>query len=231
VSPAHVLAVVAILLGALAVRSTEIYTDRYQSLPVLDWLESRPPLADSAEVPGALDLARGLSRAMPQLIIGDDARTQMPVFGPPSSVQRIVGGVRDAARITLDSPVDSNARPVPVSARLDVIVFNRTLRADAWEQLMDAAMDIRDPDNGFSQVRIAGPDDPDTIWVAAPVQRQGGIATVVGRRGPVAFELQVSFAHPPDAETAEMVDLNARAELVARQAATDWTAWLTSQLA
>jgi hypothetical protein len=97
-SGVHLVIAVAMVLAALAVDATERYTSRYHSLPVVDWLESRPPLTDSADVPSAIDLARGVSRALPLLVIRNDARTQMPVFGPPSSVQRVVGGVRDAPR-------------------------------------------------------------------------------------------------------------------------------------
>ena len=49
----HVLGLMAILLAAVSVRATEVYTTRYQSLPVLDWVESRPPLAEAANVPTA----------------------------------------------------------------------------------------------------------------------------------------------------------------------------------
>jgi hypothetical protein len=227
----HLLIATAMVLMAVAVEATERYTSRYHSLPVIDWLESRPPLTDSADVPSAIDLARGLSRTMPLLTIRNDARTQMPVFGPPSSVQRVVGGVRDAARIDLGTPGSFPSGTVPITARLDVIVFDRTLRADAWTRLMGRAMDIRDPDSGLVQVRTAGPDEQDVVWVAAPGPAQSGISTVVGHRGAVAFELQVSF-HPAEAiDPAQLVDLNARAEVLARQAASGWSGWLTSQMA
>jgi hypothetical protein len=223
----HVLIGVAMVLAAVTVDATERYTSRYHSLPVLDWLESRPPLSDSAEVPTAIDLARGVTRALPLLVIRDDARTQMPLFGPPSSVQRIVGGVRDAARIDLGSPGTFAAGPTPITARLDVIVFDRSLRAQAWSELMGRATDIRDPDSGLPQVRVSGPDERDVVWLAAPGPAQNGVATVVGHRGPVAFELQVNVRQSAPADAAELVDLNARAEVLARQAAADWSAWAT----
>jgi hypothetical protein len=230
-SGVHLLIATAMVLAALAVEATERYTSRYHSLPVVDWLESRPPLTESADVPSAIDLARGVSRSLPLLVIRNDARTQMPVFGPPSTVQRVVGGVRDAARIDLGSPGTFPSGAVPIAARLDVIVFDRELRADAWTRLMGRAMDIRDPDSGLGQVRVAGPDEQDMVWVAAPGPAQSGIATVVGHRGAVAFELQVSF-HPRGAiDAAQLVDLNARAEVLARRAASGWSGWLNSQLA
>jgi hypothetical protein len=228
VSGLHLLAIVAILLAATTMRATEVYTDRYHSLPVLDWLESRPPLLDSANVPPAVDLARGASRALPLLEIRNDAQTQMPVFGPPSSVQRIVGGVRDAARITLVSPGTPPLSSPPIAARFDVIVFNRTLRATAWSQLMGRAMDIRDPDSGASQLHISGPDEGDAVWIAIPGTSQGGIATVVGQRGAVGFVMQVSYMGPRPANSAQLTDLSARAEVLARAATRDWTAWLAS---
>src|SRR5689334_18133526 len=102
------------LLCAFAVRGTELYTSRYQSLPVLDWLESRPPITESAQLPAASELARGLARTMPLLVIGDDVRPWTPVFGPPAAIQRTMGGVRDAARISLVSPGGVRTDPSPV---------------------------------------------------------------------------------------------------------------------
>ena len=227
----HVLAVVATLLVAATVRSTELYSFRYETLPMLDWLESRQPLAQATLVPPAVDLARGVARALPLLVIRDDARTQMPVFGPPSSIQRVMGGVRDAARISLGSPGDYPEGQVPITVRLDVIVFNRELRAADWCALFGRAMDIRDPDSGLDQVRVAGPDAQDMVWVAKPdaSRGQGGVSTVVGHRGPVGFELQVNLLHADDTNAAHLVDLTARAEDIARQAAGEWSAWALSQ--
>jgi hypothetical protein len=140
-----------------------------------------------------------------------------------------MGGVRDAYRIQLGSPGPFRSDEVPVRARLDVIVFNRALRADAWSQLMAVEMDIRDPETGVSQARIGGPDDVDGLWIGGPGGGDG-IATVVGNRGVVAFMLQVTYARLPGSEV-DPVDLSARAEVAARQTAQDWTAWLASQIA
>jgi hypothetical protein len=230
----RLIAIAALLLAAVAVRGTELYTSRYQSLPVLDWIESRPPLTESDRIPSAADHARGLARTMPQLVIADDARPWTPVFGPPAALQRTMGGVRDASRILLVSPGFESAR-APVQARLYVVVFDRTLRSSEWVALMGREMDIRDPDSGLSQERVTGPDSEDSVWVVSPRQT-GGISTVVGHRGPVAFDLQVTFgpppaALPPDATAArpEVVDLSARAEAAARQAAADYASWLATQ--
>jgi hypothetical protein len=231
-----VLATVAIMLCAVALRATELYATRYQRLPVMDWIESRPPLSESAALPAAADLARGLARTMPLLVIGDDVRPWTPVFGPPAYIQRSMGGVRDASRITLVSPGDFPADRVPVQARLYTIVFDRTLRAQEWVALMSREMDIRDPDSGLNQVRVSGPDETDGVWIVSP-QQTGGIATVVGHRGPVAFDLQVTFGPtpapvPPDAPVArpELVDLSARAESAARAAGADYGTWLEAHL-
>jgi hypothetical protein len=226
----HVLAVTAIVLAAVAVRATEAYATRYQSLPALDWVESRPPLAESADVPAAADLARGLSRALPLLVIRDDARPRLPAFGPPAVVQRTVPGVRDAARIELGSPGAYPPDQVPVGARLDVIVFSRALRAAAWSELMGREMDIRDPENGLQQVRMSGPDEPDGVWVIIP-KSGGGVATVVGHRAAVGFVLQVTYVHEAAADPATLADVTARAETTARQAAASWTAWAATQIA
>ena len=224
----HVLAVTAILLAAVAVRATEAYSTRYQSLPALDWVESRPPLVESATVPPATDLSRGLSRVLPLLVIRDDARPRLPAFGPPAVVQRTVPGVRDAARIELGSPGTYLPEQVPLRARLDVIVFNRTLRAAAWSELMGREMDIRDPENGLQQVRMSGPDEPDGVWVIIP-KSGGGVATVAGHRAAVGFVLLVSYLHAADADAATLADVTARAETTVRQAAAAWTAWLVAQ--
>ncbi len=227
----HVLALAAIALSAVAVRATEYYATRYQTLPAMDWLESRPPLVDSVDVPPAPDLARGLARTMPLLTIREDARPYLPVLGAPSGVQRTINGVRDASLIRLASPGTYPQDEIPVQARLVVIVFNRVLRATAWADLMSRTLDVRDPDSGIYQARVAGPEELDGLWVVQPRQR-GGIATVVGHRGAVGFLLQVTFYQPDTEEDrAERVDLTARAETIVRQAAVDWSGWLSQQLA
>jgi hypothetical protein len=226
----HALAICAIVLGGVSIRATEFYATRYQSLPVLDWVESRPPLAESAELPAAADLARGLARALPLLTIVDE-RTRTPTFGPPAAVQRTMGGVRDSARIELGSPgLHTPGDDVPIRARLDVTVFNRALRAAAWSELMGYEMDIRDPESGDIQVRVAGPDEADGVWLVAP-PRRGGVASVAGNRGAVGFMLQVTYARPGASAPADLGDLTARAESTARQAAADWTAWLARTVA
>ena len=233
----HILALAGLLLCFLAVRSTELYTSRFQSLPMLDWLESRPPLIDATKVPAAPDLARGLVRSMPLLVILDDTRPWLPVFGPPASIQRSMGGVRDASRIVLASPGSTDADHALIQMRLYAVVFNRTLRATEWTQLMGREMDIRDPDSGLTQTRTSGPDDVDSVWVVSPRQT-GGIATVVGHRGPVAFDLQVTLGprppvYPPEparVPSPDVIDLSARAEVLARQGAMNWSAWVEQQI-
>jgi hypothetical protein len=206
-------------------------------LPVLDWLESREPLTDAAEVPPAADLARGLLRTMPLMLIWDDARPWAPVFGPPAVIQRSMGGVRDASRIVLTSTAASPTDQGAIQVRLYTVVFSRTVRAAEWTDLMGREMDIRDPDSGMDQVRVSGPDERDTVWLVSPVQT-GGIATVIGHRGPVGFDLQLTFGPTPGVRpptsTAdvrpEVQELSARAEVAARSAAGDWADWVSEQI-
>ena len=147
----HILALMGIVLAAMAVRATEVYTTRYQSLPVLDWLESQPPLSESADLPAASDLARGLSRALPLLVISSDVRPILPVFGPPAVFQRTMGGVRDASHIELGSPGSFQTDQTPVQARLDVIrgVFQKFPMIPA----LKAAIAHHGGDAGWSTVR------------------------------------------------------------------------------
>jgi hypothetical protein len=225
----RVLMVVGLIFAALAFRATEHYTSLYQTLPVLDWLESRPPLAESNAVPPAVDLARGLLRTMPLLTIKNDARPLLPVFGPPAFAQRTVGGVRDATRLEVGTPGALRAQGDPISARLDLIVFHRAVRAAGWSELMAREMDVRDPHTGAQQVRVSGPDAADAVWLVAPPQ--GGVATISGHRQTVGYLLQVTFTRPDATEPQEQIDLNARAEVAARRIAADWTAWLERELA
>lgn len=227
----HVLALVAVILGAIAVRATEVYATRYQTLPALDWVESRAPLAEAQRVPAASELARGMQQFGPLLVVRDDARTFLPGFGPPPGLQRTVSGVRDASTIELGSPGEYLEDAVPITARLNVIVFNRVQRASAWSELWGHAMDVRDPQTGVFQVRLAGPDEPDVVWVPLPGTGRGGFATVAGHRGTIGFVLQVTFLPDPAADAGQLADLSARAETLARQMASDWSSWLDRQLA
>jgi hypothetical protein len=228
----QVLSLVALVLAALAFRSTEYYTTRYQTLPVLDWLESRAPLAESRTVPPAADLAHGLLRAMPLLVIRDDVRPLLPVFGPPAIVQRTVGGVRDAARLTLGAP-PLRGEEAPIAVRLDVIVFHRPVRAAAWSELMARELDVRDPHNGAPQVRVAGPEAQaaawEGVWLVAP-GHGGGVATVAGHRGVVGYTLQMTYARSPATRPEDQLDLSARADAAVRSAAHDWIGWLDNEL-
>jgi len=173
---------------------------------------------------------RGLLRTMPLLVVRDDVHPLLPVFQPPSFVQRTVGGVRDAARIELGSAGDyKQVSDVPVRALLEVIVFNRAVRANAWSELLEREMDVRDQHYGQPQVRVEGADTPDGVWLIAP-RAGGGIATVAGVRGPVGFELRVVYQRANASNPEDLIDLSARAEVTARQAAADWADWLQREL-
>ena len=225
-------AVVAIGLGLLALRACERYTSEYQTLPAVDWLESRPPLAESADVPSAFELARGAARVLPLLDIRDDARPYLPGLGPPSLSRRTIGGIRDAAVIQVGTPEPTHPR---LQVTLRVAVFYRAVRAAAWASLLDHEFDLRDPGTGTAQLRLTGADgeEPDRVWITHPGESPGGEATVIGARGPVVFQIQALAQRPGssgEVSQPEALDLSARAERVARQAATDWTAWLFPQL-
>ncbi|HYY89041.1 MAG TPA: hypothetical protein VFA49_09620, partial [Chloroflexota bacterium] len=56
----------------------------------------------------------------------------------------------------------------------------------------------------------------------------GGEATVVGVRGPVAFQVQ-ALAAANTIDLDELLDRSARAERLVRQVASDWIAWLEQQ--
>jgi hypothetical protein len=228
----RVLAVVSIGLGLLALRACERYTSEYQTLPAIDWLESRPPLAEAAGVPSAIDLARGAARVLPLLDIRDDARPYLPGLGPPSLSRRTIGGVRDAAVIQVGTPEAPRPR---LQVTLHVTVFNRAVRAAAWTGLLDHEFDLRDPGTGTAQLRLTGaePEEADRVWITHPGESPGGEATVVGARGPVVFAFQALAQRPGSSgeiSQAEALDLSARAESIARQAASDWTTWLLPQL-
>jgi hypothetical protein len=225
----HVLGLLAVVLGMLAVLATERYTARYQMLPALDWLESRPPLAEAGRLPPATDLARELVRAVPLLSIQDDARPVIPILGPPSPVQRNIGGIRDAATIVLGVPEVAAGETQPVHVNMEVIVFNRSLRAAAYSELMARVMDVRDPGTGQPQVRLSNAHG-DGVWLISP-RSGGGTATIIGHRGPVAYEIQVTAARPGATRPEDALDLSARAEAVARQAAAEWTELLEARLA
>jgi hypothetical protein len=230
VAGSHVLVLTAVLLAALAFQATAYYTTRYQTLPALDWLEAHALSSQSRLVPPAADLARGLLASAPLLVIRDDVRPYQPVFGPPAIVQRTIGGVRDAAAIELGAPGAFKLETAPIRARLNVIVFYQQQRAIAWSELNARGYDIRDPHSGAPQLRLAGPDSTDGVWLVNPSEA-GGVATVSGYRGPVGFELRVTYQRP-DADSFEArLDLNARAETAARRIAADWSSWLQRELA
>jgi hypothetical protein len=103
-------------------------------------------------------------------------------------------------------------------------------RAAAWSELMAREMNIRDPEDGSAEARTSGPDEQDGVWVMAP--RSGaGVATVAGSRGPVGFELQVTYGHRAEVlDLAQALDVTARAEQLTRRWAAEWAAWVAAQV-
>jgi hypothetical protein len=222
--------VMALGLGLLALRGCERYTTEYQTLPVLDWLESRPPLYEAGRLPPAADLARGLARVRPYLAVTSDVAAFEPIFAPPGVAQRRASGVRDAATIQLGT-ADAAPNADQVALNLSVVVFNRAVRAAAWAELTGRELDVRDPVDLLRQFRLDGSDQPDTVWLAHPGEAppRTGVATLVGRRGPLAYTLRATSQRPTAADPDDRLELAARAEAMVRQAAADWTAWVASQ--
>jgi hypothetical protein len=110
-----------------------------------------------------------------------------------------------------------------------VLVFNRAERAAAWTDLLAHAFDVQEPERNFPQVRLSGPDQADRVFLTDP-RNGGGVATVIGHRGPVGFQLQTTFQRGDSRLPADRVDLDARAEPLARQMAADWARWLEGAL-
>lgn len=228
----RLLALFALGLGMIALRACERYAQEYQTLPVVDWLEAHPPLSEAEDVPTAADLARGLAEAAPYLPLRSDAAPYSPDVAPPGRAQLTASGVRDAARLVLDSvPNAITPDEARVSLSLDVDVFYRSPRAAAWTELLTRELDIRDPQTGALQFRTGGPDEPDRVWVTVPreVVAHSGEATVLGHRGPVSFELKARLLRPTADDPRQLVELAGRAEALARTTTATWTAWLVHQ--
>jgi len=229
----RLLALLAIGLGVLALRGCERYTQEFQTLPALDWLDAGP-FSQAGAVPPAAELGRGMAQAAPYLPLRDDAVPYSPDVAPPGRTQVTASGVRDAARISFG--IGSAVAPAPpgrdeVSVSLEVIVFYRIQRAAAWAELLTREMDIRDPQSGALQFRTGGPDGPDRVWVTVPREATArtGESTVLGDRGPVTFELKARIVRSTMQDPRELVELAGRAEALARATAAAWTAWLIRQ--
>ena len=96
-------------------------------------------------------------------------------------------------------------------------------------------LQVRDG-TGTIQCVVSKKDVPEPVFAAAEHLQQEASLEVRGKvakdpRSPLGFELQVTLLHDDSADAAQLVDLSARAEVLAREAAADWSVWLERQLA
>jgi hypothetical protein len=225
----RLLGLVAVGLGLVALRGCERYSQEYNTLPMLDFIESLPAASEAERIPPAAELALRLGDVAPGLPLRQAPSPFIPQVAPPGRSQRAASGVRDAARVIFGTvPTASDAEGTTLN--LGVVVFYNSARANAWSELLRREMDIRDPGSGALQLRTGGPEQADRVWVTHPreVSARTGEATVIGTRGPVLFQLQARLRRPGAATQAAQLALGARAELLARQAAADWSATLPS---
>jgi hypothetical protein len=227
----RLLALVAVGLSVVGLRGCERYTQEYNTLPMLDFVESLPPLSESEQVQPASELALGLGPFVPTLSLRQDAEAYIPQIAPPGRSQRTASGVRDAARVGFGTVPTASTRDLEQTAvSLSVIVFYSPLRAAAWDELMTREMDIRDPVTGSLQMRSGGPEAADRVWVTVPREAQSGTgeATVIGTRGPVMFQLQARLRRSDATGQEQLLELAARAEVLARQTAEAYADWLAT---
>jgi hypothetical protein len=227
----RLLGLVAVGLGLVALRGCERYTQEYNTLPMLDFVESMPAASEAERIPPAADLALRLGEVAPSLPLRQAPTPFIPQVAPPGRSQRAASGVRDAARVafgTVPTAAASDAEGTTLS--LGVVVFYNSVRANAWYELLTREMDIRDPGSGALQLRAGGPEQADRVWITHPreVSARTGEATVIGTRGPVLFQLQARLRRPNATSQEARLALGARAEVLARQAAAEWSAALPS---
>lgn len=221
---------VAVMFAFLAVQSCERYTLAYQAFPALDWLEGTPALDQAGGIPPASVLVQGIAYAVPEAGMGGTWEPFDPSFPVPGSIVRRISGYRDSATIT-KSP-DDGANPDRTTIRLSAIVFYRDARAQAWAALRAVKLDLaREAAGEAKQLRVDGPLGRDEAWVEAPrrASPDRGDAYVVGVRGPVAFEVQVTNLTGTLPQRQDVLDQAARAELLARRVTGEWTDWLVNQ--
>lgn len=218
-----------ILFAFLSVRACERYTMAYQSFPAVDWIEEQRVWSQAADIPPASTLAEGIAYAYPALGVGgvwESFEVAMPTTG---SIIRTMKSYRDAARVAKTPEISGGET---TTLRLGVIVFHRPYRAEAWADLRSAKLDLaREAAGEVRMFRVSGPEERDTVWIESPRRATPQLANVlvVGTRGPVGFELQVTNRTAFLERRGDILDQPARAELLAREAAAQWTAWLLRQ--
>lgn len=218
-----------VLFTFLSVRACERYTMAYQSFPAVDWVESQPFWSVAGEIPPAFILAEGLAHAYPDLGVGgvwEDFEVAMPTTG---SIIRTMNSYRDSARVVKSGDVSGGES---TTLRLGVIVFHRPYRAEAWADLRAAKLDLAREAAGESKMfRVSGPVERDGVWIEAVRKNSPHVANVyvVGVRGPVGFELQVTNRTAFLERRGDVLDQPARAELLARDVTDQWTTWLLRQ--
>lgn len=234
------LAAGALVLAVLFGRACERYVPRYQTLPVLDWLQASPLLDQAAAIPPAQDLANGMISVEPRIPYFWDEYTEFSTtfLSGTSVVVRAMGGLRDAGVLRKENPAPTG-RPVPITApdqtslHLYVLVFHSADLASAWVDLRSLELDNGQPGYLYGSYRITGPDQPNRLWITrtapGPTEPQAGHALLVSRRGPVAFEVRIVETRPSSRDPRDISDLNARAADLARSAAKQWSDWLVTQ--
>ena len=236
----RVLAAGALVMAVLFGRACERYVPRYQTLPVLDWLQASPLFDQAAAIPPAQDLADGMIDVEPRIPYYWDEYTVFSTtfLSGTSTVVRAMGGLRDTGVLRKENPAPTG-RPGPITAPdqtsllLNVLVFHGADQASAWVDLRSLELDIGRHDYLYGSFRITGPDEPDRLWITratpGPAEPQAGHALLVARRGPVAFEVRTVETRPSSRDPRDIPDLNARAADLARSAAKQWSDWLMTQ--
>lgn len=230
----HVYGLALSVLLAVYARAAERYTPVYQTPPILDWVEARPPLVESAAVPPARALVEAAGRLLPGWRSDGFISSPRPAFEVPSNIVRVASGLRDSGSVRLSSPVPAAGAAAPGDVRdevrLTVYVFNRGLRATAWADLRAIQLDLRRAAEGPRQLRGAPTDARARVWLSLPpeVGAAAGEARVVGTTGPIGYEV-AARSTPDNRGSPDGLGLTVRAEAVARGVAERWLVWLRDQ--
>lgn len=219
-------------LFVLAGRGCERYVPQFQTFPAVDWLEARPPFDETARIPPAAEIVSGFVFAAPRLALRSGPQAYLPQFLLPGVVVRQVSGIRDAAQLEKVNDIRPSL-PDYERVSLRLMVFYRAERAAAWLDLRATQLDLgRQETSDKKHFRTSGPLDGDLAWIEdqASAEDPGlGHSLVVGRRGPLAFEVDAVVRGRGGPVSQQAAELAARSEALAREAAGAWTAWLEAQ--